>query len=186
MQVSADAYPVVLGQANPHFLLHYSLRMLKSLLLVVAFSFFTSAASLAQAVLPAAPAREPLLPPSQVREKYKEYLYQHYASDRKALAAVRLFRKRQTGGAVFLAAGGALLGTLIGIQGTHSSSNGGQVTVTVSPLAYILYPGPFIGVGIGKLSRFSDRRLYEALDGYDRTGTLPNYVQGRLHERDYQ
>ncbi|RZK97518.1 MAG: hypothetical protein EOO62_27885 [Hymenobacter sp.] len=164
--------------------------MLKSLLLVVTLTLFTSAASLAQTALPAAPAApapmERLLPPGQVKEKYKDYLYQRYASDRKALAAVQLFRKRQTGGAIFMAVGGALLGTLIGVQGTHSSSNGGQVTVTVSPLAYIIYPGPFIGVGIGKLSRFSDRRLYEALDGYDRTGTLPNYVQGRLHERDYQ
>ena len=124
--------------------------------------------------------------PSQVKEKYKDYLYQQYAATRKALAAVRLFRKRQTGGAIFMAVGGALLGTLIGVQGTHNSSSGGQVTVTVSPLAYVLYPGPFIGMGIGKLSRFSDRRLYEALDGYDRTGTLPNYVQGRLRERDYQ
>lgn len=174
--------------------------MLKSLLLVVAFTFTTSAASLAQTALPAAPvaptaapaapapalAPERLLPPSQVKEKYKDYLYQRYAADRKALAAVRLFRKRQAGGAIFMGVGGALLGTLIGVQGKHDTGNGGQLTVTVSPLAYIIYPGPFIGVGIGKLSRFSDRRLYEALDGYDRTGTLPNYVQGRLRERDYQ
>lgn len=169
--------------------------MLKSLLLALVFALFTTGASLAQTALPAppyapagpvaAPASQ-LLPPSQVQENYKDYLYQRYAADRKALAAVRLFRKRQTGGAIFLAVGGAMVGTLVGISGTHNTGNNGQVTVTVSPLAYVLYPGPFVGVGIGKLSRFSDRRLYEALDGYDRTGTLPNYVQGRLRERDYQ
>ncbi|MGI4833126.1 MAG: hypothetical protein ACRYFK_06650 [Janthinobacterium lividum] len=167
--------------------------MLKPLFITIAFTLAVPVTALAQATLPAAPAALPaapaapssLLPPGQMQEKYKAYLYQHYAADRKALAVVRLFARRQTGGAIFLAVGASLLSTLAAVSGTHDSGTG-QVTVQVSPLAYVLYPGPFVGVGIGKLSRFSNRRLYEALDSYDHTGILPNYVQGRLHEHDYQ
>ena len=132
----------------------------------------------------APPAASILLGPTQVPGDYKTYLYQRYASDRRAAAVVRLFARRQTGGAFWLGSGAVFIGTLAAASGTHNSSSGGTYTLTVTPLGYALFIGLFGGVGIGKLSRFSSDKLFRTLRQYDQNGSLPDYVRSRLHEYD--
>lgn len=130
----------------------------------------------------AAPVASPpaaLLPPTGVPGNYKDYLYQRYATDKKACAVIRLFKRRQTGGAVWLSTGVVAISVIASQTGTNTTSSG-TTTFTVSPLGYAALVGLFGGVGVGKLGRFSNQKLYQALAEYDRNGVFPYYVTSRI------
>jgi hypothetical protein len=136
--------------------------------------------------VPAAPvaALPALLRPADVKESYKTYLYQRYASDKEARAAIHLFARKQTGGGLWLGTGAVVLGVVASQTGTTTSSSG-TTTFTVTPLGYGILVGLFGGVGLGKLLRFSNEKLFEALVEYDQQGHLPGRVVTRLKSKDY-
>jgi hypothetical protein len=141
------------------------------------------AASEAATVAPAAPA--PLLPPAQMKDgKYKDYLSKRYADDKEASAAVHLFRRKQTGGVLWLSTGAATIGLIASQTGTQTNDAGVTTTFEVTPVGYGLLVGLFGGVGIGKLSRFGDDKLYQALASYEQSQTLPAYVKKKIKTND--
>ncbi|MFC6222572.1 hypothetical protein ACFP2F_04905 [Hymenobacter artigasi] len=131
------------------------------------------------------PAVEPLLMPAQVKGKYKDYLNKRYASDKEARAAVHMFGRKQTGGAVWLVGGGAVLGLLSAQTGT-TRTNTGTTTFTISPLGYVVFAGLPTALAISKFTRFSNGELYKMLLEYDKSHSLPGYVIGKLSKSDYQ
>ncbi len=134
----------------------------------------------------AAPAALPaLLRPNEVKEPYKAYLYQRYANSQEARAAIHLFARKQTGGGLWLGTGAVAIGVIASQTGTKTTSSG-TTTVNVTPLGYGVLVGLFGGVGMGKLLRFSNDKLFEALVEYDQRGHLPNHVLERLRPRDYK
>lgn len=138
-------------------------------------------AATTEAVLPATP----LLAPDQVKEKYKAYLNKRYAGDKEALAAIHMFGRKQTGGALWLLGGASFLGFVASQTGTKHTSSG-TVTTEVSPLGYVIFTALPAGIAIGKFSRFSNGELYKVLSGYDKTHTFPGYVTAKLGRSDYQ
>ncbi|RTQ46856.1 hypothetical protein EJV47_21025 [Hymenobacter gummosus] len=134
------------------------------------------------AAAPAAPApAAALLKPDQVTgEHYKTYLYKRYAADEQATKAIRLFARRQTGGAVWLGTGAGVIGFVASQTGTKTDPSGGTTTVTVTPVGWAVLLGLFGGVGIGKLARFSNEKLYLALAAYEKDHAFPHYVARRI------
>lgn len=132
---------------------------------------------------PVAPDPAALLSPAQVPGNYKTYLYQRYAASKEATATIHLFARKQTGGALWLATGAAVIAFVAGQTGTTSSGSG-TTTVDVSPLGYGILLGLFGGVGVGKLARFTNAKLYQTLLMYDQQKVLPSYVMSRLQYRD--
>lgn len=142
------------------------------------------------ATAPAATAGTPvgtglLLPPSLVKTKYKVYLNQRYAGDKEALAAIHMFGRKQTGGALWLAGGATFLGILTSQTGTRTSGSG-TTTFTVSPLGYVVFTALPAGIALGKFSRFGNGELYKLLLDYDKSHSFPGYVTGKLSKSDYQ
>lgn len=127
----------------------------------------------------------PLLTPAQVPGKYRDYLNKRYAADKEARAAVHMFGRKQTGGALWLLGGGALVGYAASQAGTTSSGTGTR-TVTITPLGYLIFGGLPAGIAIGKFSRFGKGELYKMLQEYDKTHVLPGYVVTKLGKSDYQ
>jgi hypothetical protein len=125
-----------------------------------------------------------LLRPSEVKESYKNYLYQRYANDKEARAAVHLFSRKQVGGGIWLGTGAVVIGFIASQTGTTKSSSG-TTTFNVTPLGYGILVGLFGGVGAGKLLRFNNEKLFEALMEYDQQGHLPSRVVNRLKSKDY-
>lgn len=120
-----------------------------------------------------------LLPPTGVSGKYKDYLMKRYANDAGGQAIIRHFSRRQTGGELWLGLGAATIGTLATQTGTTTTSSG-TTTFTVTPLGYGILVGLFGGVGVGKLVRFSNARLYETLLAYDqKQANLPARTANR-------
>jgi hypothetical protein len=131
-------------------------------------------------------AETPLLKPDQVKgEKYKAYLYKRYATDKEARAAIHLFARKQTGGALWLTTGAAFISYITAISGTTRTESGTR-TVTITPLGYVAFTGLFGGVGIGKLARFNNGKLYEALLDFEKTRSFPGYVVAKLKDKDYK
>lgn len=120
-----------------------------------------------------APASAGLLRPTEVPGKYKEYLAQRYANDPAAQAIIKRYSHRQTGGALWLGAGVGAISYVASQTGTTTTSSG-TTTVNVTPLGYGILVGLFGGVGVGKLVRFSNQRLFEALMTYDQQAGTPN------------
>ncbi|MBF9238475.1 hypothetical protein I2I05_13800 [Hymenobacter sp. BT683] len=142
------------------------------------------------AATPAAIA-EPLLSPELAKKgnykTYKDYLNQRYTTDKEARAAVHMFGRKQTGGAVWLVGGAAVLGYLSSQTGTKTdASTGVTTTFSISPLGYIVFAGLPAALAIGKFSRFNNGELYKMLLEYDKTHALPGYVLGKLSKSDYQ
>ena len=127
----------------------------------------------------------PLKRPGEVSGKYKDYLNQRYANSRDAKAVIHLFARKQTGGALWLGSGAVFIPWASSQTGT-TRSNSGTTTFTITPLGYIAMFGLFGGVGIGKIARFGNTRLYEALMEYDNTKTFPGYVDNKLKDKDYK
>ncbi len=123
--------------------------------------------------------------PNEVKESYKAYLYQRYAHDKEAKAAIHLFARKQTGGGLWLGTGAVAIAFVASQTGTKTTSSG-TTTVNVTPLGYGILVGLFGGVGVGKLLRFSNDKLFETLLEYDQRGHLPNHVVNRLRTRDYK
>lgn len=142
-----------------------------------------TAASPVPATTPAAVL--PLQLPSQVPGPYKEYLKQRYAGNKQALAVIHLFGRKQTGGLLWLLTGTGFISYVASQTGTTTNSSG-TTTVTVTPIGYGLMLGLFGGVGIGKLTRFGNTRLYEALRDYDRTPDFSGFIMGKLKDKDYK
>ena len=107
-----------------------------------------------------------LLPPTAVAGKYKNYLMLRYASDAGAQTLIQRFSRRQTGGALWLSVGAATIGAIATQTGTTTTSSG-TTTFEVTPLGYGILVGLFGGVGVGKLVRFSNDKLYQALLTYE-------------------
>lgn len=132
---------------------------------------------------PAAPAPAPaeagLLRPSEVPGKYKIYLEQRYAGDVGAQELIKHYSHRQTGGALWLAAGVGAISFVASQTGT-TTSNSGTTTFKVSPLGYGILLGLFGGVGVGKLTRFSNEKLFDALLVHDQQAGLPGRAVSRL------
>lgn len=169
-------------------------------------SFFTAAligsstlASYAQTEAPPATATEAatvvaapalLLPPAQVQQsqykegKYREYLLKRYPNDKEARAVIHLFSRKQRGGFVWLTAGAATIGLIASQTGTKTHDSGVTTTFEVTPVGYGLLVGLFGGVGVGKLSRFSNDKLYQALASHEQGQSLPGYVLKRLRPKD--
>lgn len=135
----------------------------------------------AQTAPPAPPTA--LLPPAQVPGPYRAYLTEHYAADARALAVVRLFERRQRGGRIWAAAGAAagVGGLLLGNR-TYSLAGNTTVTLQASTAALLVaaLAGPPLAVGVSKLARFNNARLYAALQAYDEGQPLPKYVARRV------
>lgn len=125
-----------------------------------------------------------LLRPNEVKESYKTYLRQRYATAKEARAAIHLFSRKQRGGGLWLGAGAVAIGAIASQTGTKTSGSG-TTTFTVTPLGYGMLVGLFGGVGAGKLLRFSNDKLFEALLEYDQRGHLPSRVVNRIRPRDY-
>ncbi|MFD1467554.1 hypothetical protein ACFQ48_04915 [Hymenobacter caeli] len=123
------------------------------------------------------------MPPAQVPGNYKTYLYQRYAASKEATATIHLFARKQTGGALWLATGAAAIAFVASQTGTTTNGSG-TTTVNVSLLGYGILLGLFGGVGVGKLARFTNGKLYQALLMYDQQKVLPNYITSRLKYRD--
>ncbi|WP_210513598.1 hypothetical protein [Hymenobacter terricola] len=123
--------------------------------------------------------------PDKVKGKYKDYLNQRYTTDKEARAAVHMFGRKQTGGAVWLVGGGAFLGILSSQTGTTTNGSG-TTTFTISPLGYVVFIGLPVALAISKFSRFNNGELYEMLREYDKTHALPGYVVAKLSKSDYQ
>ena len=88
----------------------------------------------------------------------------------------RLFRRRRVGGIVWIAIGSALF-TRILVSSIARSSD--QVLTGV---AAGLFVGAIpLGIGAGKLNRFSRQRENQALGAYDNGGAFPPYVEKRLN-----
>jgi hypothetical protein len=122
-----------------------------------------------------------LLKPDQVKgEPYKTYLYKRFAGDEQATKAIRLFARRQTGGAVWLGTGAGFIGFVASQTGTKTDPSGGTTTLTVTPVGWAVLVGLFGGVGIGKLARFSNENLYKALAEYEQQRAFPHYVARRI------
>jgi len=132
----------------------------------------------------AAPADAPLMMPTQAPGKYKDYLNKRYAADKEARAAVHMFGRKQTGGAVWLIGGGAVLGFLSSQTGTTRDGSGTR-TFTISPLGYVVFAGLPAALAIGKFARFNNGELYKMLLEYDKTHTLPGYIVAKLSKSDY-
>jgi hypothetical protein len=125
-----------------------------------------------------APAGAGLLRPTEVSGKYKMYLAQRYASDMEAQAIIKRYSHRQTGGALWLAAGVGAVSYVASQTGTTTTSSG-TMTVNVSPLGYGILVGLFGGVGVGKLVRFSNEKLFEALMTHDQEAGFPSRAVSR-------
>ena len=123
--------------------------------------------------------------PDQVQGKYKDYLNKRYATDKEARAAVHMFGRKQTGGAIWLIGGGAVLGFLTSQTGTTTDASGTR-TFTISPLGYVVFAGLPAALAISKFSRFNNKELYKMLLEYEKTHALPGYVVGKLSKSDYQ
>ena len=136
-------------------------------------------------VAPAAVVLPPLQSPAQTPGKYRDYLMQRYANDREASAAVHMFGRKQTGGALWLGGGAAFLGFAASQTGT-TRSNSGTTTFTISPFGYLVLIGLPAGIAIGKFSRFNNNKLYQVLRDYDQTHALPGYVIAKLGQSDYR
>ena len=108
-------------------------------------------------------AKEMLLTPQQVPGNYKDYLAKRYENDREGRAAIHMFGKHHTGGLVWLGVGAGFLGLFATQTGTHTSSTGGTVTLTVSPLGYVIFVGLPAVLGISKLSRFNSQTMYQEI-----------------------
>lgn len=160
---------------------------------MVSFCAFTAQAQIDSTARPqptpvtagaTAPAR-PLSTPAQVSGNYGSYLYQRYANDKEARAVVHLFSRKKTGGGLWLGVGAAVIGVIASQTGTTTTSSG-TTTFEVTPLGYGLLVGLFGGVGIGKLARFSNEKLYQTLLGYEQQKGLPEYVSRRIKDKDYR
>lgn len=116
-----------------------------------------------------------LLRPTEVPGKYKTYLAQRYASDTEAQAIIKRYTHRQTGGALWLAAGAGAISYVASQTGTTTSSSGTR-TFNVSPLGYGILVGLFGGIGVGKLVRFSNQKLFEVLMAYDQQAGYPRRI----------
>ena len=114
---------------------------------------------------------------------YKAYLTQRYAQDAEARAVVHLFSRKQNGGGLWLLAGATSIGLIASQTGTKTTDSG-TTTFIVTPLGYGLLLGLFGGVGVGKMARFSNKNLYEALAEYERSRSLPAYVTKRIKAKD--
>lgn len=123
---------------------------------------------------------EPLLKPQEVTDNYKKYLYKRYAGNEQATQVINLFAKRQTGGALWVGSGVAVIGLVASQTGSKSDGNGGTTTFTVTPLGWGVLLGLFGGVGIGKLARFSNEKLYQAFVEYDKNQAFPVAIQEKL------
>lgn len=133
----------------------------------------------------AAPAAEatstPLLKPGLIKnQSYKKYLYQRYTGDEQATRVIRLFARRQIGGKLWLGTGALVIGLVASQTGTKTSPNGGTTTTTITPLGYGLMLGLFGGVGISKLARYGNEKLYQELSNYDRDRAFSPNVQAKL------
>ena len=117
--------------------------------------------------------------------KYKTYLNYRYASDKEARAVVHLFARKQTGGGLWLGTGAAFMAFVASQTGTKTTASGTTKT-TVTPLGYGLILGLFGGVGVGKLTRYSNEKLYKVLSAYDQGNGLPEGLMGQLKPKDYQ
>lgn len=122
----------------------------------------------------------PLLKPKEVTENYKKYLYRRYAGNEQATEVIRLFAKHQTGGALWVGTGAVVTGFIASQTGSKSDGTGGTTTVTVTPLGWGLVLGLFGGVGISKLARFSNEKLYLAFVEYDKNQAFPVAIQEKL------
>ena len=142
----------------------------------------TPAAS--SATISSAPADALLMMPTQVQGKYKDYLNKRYATDKEARAAVHMFGRKQTGGAVWLIGGGAVLGVLSSQTGTTRDASGTR-TFTITPLGYVVFAGLPAALAISKFARFNNGELYKMLLEYDKTHALPGYVVAKLSKSDY-
>lgn len=126
-----------------------------------------------------------LAQPEEVSGPYKAYLYQRYANDQEARGVVHLFGRKQTGGMLWLLGGTTVTAYLASQTGTHASGTG-TYTFTVSPLGYGILVGLTAGLGGGKLLRFNNQRLYEALLAHEQGGRFPDYVERKLRPRDFR
>lgn len=162
------------------FLLRGSLLVLLSTAAVGGYAQTTSL------TLPAATATSDsvlLAPAAYSAGPYKAYLNKRYAQDAEARAVINLFSRKQTGGVLWLTTGTAVIGLIASQTGTKTTASG-TTTHTVTPLGYGLLVGLFGGVGVGKLARFSNDKLYKALSEYDESRSLPAYVTQSIKPKD--
>ena len=156
-----------------------------------AFIAGISLAGHAQSELPTTTSATPtvsptlLTPASNTGGKYKDYLYKRYADDKEARAVIHLFARKQTGGVLWLTTGAASIGFISSKTGT-TTDDSGTTTFEVTPLGYGMLVSLFGGVGAGKLSRFSNNKLYQALATYEQSRTFSSFVKKKLKDKDYK
>ena len=90
-------------------------------------------------------------------------------------AVHQLFKKRRTGGGVWVTIGAAFTGRIIGSLLTSSGGNGGGAIFSI-----VLFGGGPAAIGFGKLSRFSATREAQVLSTYEQTKNLPVEIRNRL------
>ncbi len=95
-------------------------------------------------------------------------------SDDKRDRTEQLFKRRRSGGGIWVVGGGLALIRILASAASSSASAGGTAIS-------VLVGGIPVGIGIGKLTRFSSAREEAVLAEYSRTDQLPYYVEKRIN-----
>lgn len=99
------------------------------------------------------------------------------------IQAVRvLFSKRRTGGWVW-----STIGAVAAVRiATASASGDSGGNAAGAALSVVVVGGIPAGIGIGKLTRFSQMKEDAVITAYAQSKTLPNYVSRRLKRKYFE
>ncbi len=93
----------------------------------------------------------------------------------------RLFSKHRTGGWVWTAIGAAFAARIIVSSATEGFSDAGGTVVGTAVLG-----GIPAGIGISKLSRFSESTEDQVVDVYQKSKVLPHNIERRLRRKYFK
>ena len=130
---------------------------------------------------------DPLLPPNQVRGKYRRYLTKRYYNDREARALLHRVGRKRVWGTIWSIVGFNNAVRLFGSYEpvTTRNANGTVTTTTPSPVGNIVFAGVFGAMGISRWSRYNNQKLYRAFIQYDAGQGFPNYMDNAIKDKDY-
>lgn len=101
-------------------------------------------------------------------------------------AVQHIFSKHRTGGWIWTAVGGALALRIAYVDATTNSSAGLASTTGGTIVGIGLFGGLPVGIGVGKLTRFSNVKEEQVVTFYEKSGILPPYVRKRLKTKHFR